>query len=133
LRCHPKFNFSTLYELNRIFAKYTRMQSDLNGNRPNIRVRERRWSVTRKSNPLEKIKGTPDRSCPINADEKSEFIEHKGTAGKSCPIQSKILNSNFKTGAINRSATPPGKVVRAYFRISQAMGKVDRAVSLGAP
>jgi hypothetical protein len=37
----------------------------------------------------------------------------------------------FKTGAINRSATPPGEVVRAYFRISQAMGKVDRAVSLG--
>jgi len=39
----------------------------------------------------------------------------------------------FKTGAINRSATPPGEVVRAYFRISQAMGKVDRAVSLGGP
>jgi len=43
------------------------------------------------------------------------------------------LNPNFKTGAINRSATPPGEVVRAYFRISQAMGKVDRAVSLGGP
>jgi hypothetical protein len=24
-----------------------------------------------------------------------------------CPIQAKILESNFKTGAINRSATPP--------------------------
>jgi hypothetical protein len=48
-----------------------------------------------------------------------------------CPIQAKIFESNFKTGAINRSATPPGEI--AYFRISQAMGKVDRAVFLGAP
>jgi len=50
-----------------------------------------------------------------------------------CPIQAKILESNFKTGAINRCATPPEEVVRAYFRISQAMGKVDRGVFLGAP
>jgi hypothetical protein len=50
-----------------------------------------------------------------------------------CPFEAQNLQSNFKTGAINRSATPPGEVVRAYFRISQAMGKVDRAVSLGAP
>ncbi len=39
----------------------------------------------------------------------------------------------FKTGAINRSATPPGEVVRAYFRIRQAMGKVDRAVPCSMP
>ena len=38
----------------------------------------------------------------------------------------------FKTGAINRSATPPGEVVRAYFRISEVMGKVDRAVVAAA-
>jgi hypothetical protein len=68
-----------------------------------------RWSVTRESDPLEKIKGSRDHSCPINADEKSESIEHRDTGGKTCPIQSKILNSIFKTGAINRSATPPTK------------------------
>ena len=33
----------------------------------------------------------------------------------------------FKTGAINRSATPPA--LREYFVIAQAMSKVDRAVS----
>jgi hypothetical protein len=40
--------------------------------------------------------------------DKSEFCGQQSSCGKSCPILSKILDSNFKTGAINRSATPPG-------------------------
>jgi len=34
--------------------------------------------------------------------------ERGNPAGQHCPNQSKILNSNFKTGAINHSTTPPG-------------------------
>jgi hypothetical protein len=63
--------------------------------------------VTEKSNPNEEIRGTAGHICPLTERADKRIAEDENTSGKSCPIQSRILNSNFKTGAINRSATPP--------------------------
>jgi hypothetical protein len=64
--------------------------------------------VTLKSNLPKKIWAITVHICPSSARAISRLNEARDIAGNSSPIESKILNSNFKTGAINRSATPPG-------------------------
>jgi len=71
-------------------------------------VRAQTSKVTIKSNPHEKIGATGGQVCPDDAESNKQIAEGKGRGDKTRPIQSKIFESNFKTGAINRSATPPG-------------------------
>jgi hypothetical protein len=96
-----------------VFLKLLRKQNRSQRNTRSVRANTRACAivqnqfVTLKSNPHEEIGGTAGHICPLTKGAHKQIAEDENTRGKTCPIQSRILNSNFKTGAINRSATPP--------------------------
>jgi hypothetical protein len=84
-----------------------------------LRKYMRTRGVTGESNPRGKIGTWSVHCCPIGNAPWELSLRDQNRSVFKCPFEGKNSQSNFKTGAINRSATPPGEVVRLIFALAR--------------